>query len=193
VSRKPKSEADSPTPARVTDLDRRWHLAESDHEIAVAEMEYAMIRSYEAFGRWQAECFAAVSGLDMNGGDNAILHVIRMKERSKGIKEIARLMNRDDIPNIQYSIRKLQKSGLIEKHAAASHRKGVSYGVTDRGRQVTDAYAKLRRELLIHLTQAVGNIEDDLRHASRTLDLVSGIYEQAARVAATHRNTQETS
>lgn len=178
-------------PDTAPDLDRRWHLAGTDHEIAVAELEYAMLRSYEAFGRWQAECFAAVSGLDMNGGDNAILHVIRMKDRAKGVKEIARLMNRDDIPNIQYSIRKLQKAGLIAKNAAASHRKGVTYSVTARGRQVTDSYAALRRELLIHLTQAVGNIEDDMRHTTRTLDLVSGIYEQAARVAATHRDTRE--
>ena len=172
-------------------LDKRWHLATNDHEIAVAEMEYALIRAFEAFGHWQAECFASVTGESLSGSDNALLHVIRMKDRPKSIREIARLTNRDDTPNIQYSLRKLANQGLIEKQDGNSQRRGVTYCVTERGRAVTDAYADLRRRLLIDFTQSVSNLETALTDATRTLDLMSGIYEQAARIAATHRDTGE--
>lgn len=169
-------------------LDRHWHLAGDEHEIAVSEMEYSLMRCFEAFGHWEAECFAAVSGLQqMNGSDTAILHVIRMKERPKGIKEIGRLMNRDDIPNLQYSIRKLLKAGLVEKCAHSSHRQGVTYQATQHGREVTEAYARLRSRLLMDFTRSVSNFEEALVRSSRTLDLLSGMYEQAARIAATHR------
>ncbi|MEQ9393925.1 winged helix DNA-binding protein [Haliea sp.] len=171
-------------------LDRRWHLAETPHEIAVSELEYAILRCNEAFTRWQAECLAAVSGIDVGGSDNALLHVIRMKERAKGVKEIARLMNRDDIPNIQYSLRKLLKAGLIEKSAQSSHRQGVTYHVTDKGHEITELYAGLRRSLLLDFTGTVHEFVPQLTDAARTLDLMSGIYEQAARIAATHRSDQ---
>lgn len=174
------------TPQNWEGLDRRWHLATDDHEISVTELEYSLMRAWEAFCRWQSEGLAAVTGMDMSGGDNAILHVIRLRERAKGLKEIARLVNRDDIPNIQYSLRKLQKAGLIEM-STGGKRKGATYQVTDKGRRVTEDFASLRRKLLIGFTRAVTNAEAELTHASLALDLMTGIYEQAARIAATHR------
>jgi predicted MarR family transcription regulator len=169
-------------------LDRKWHLAKNPHQVAVAEFEYSLMRAWEAFGRWESECLAAVSGLTVGGGATAILHVIRMKDRPKGIKEIARLTNRDDLPNLQYSIRKLQQEKLIEKTGGGAKRKGVTYQVTPKGYQVTEQYAELREKLLLHFTKSVGNLEKDLENSSLALDLMTGIYEQAARIAATHRS-----
>lgn len=168
-------------------LDKRWHLAKDDHEIAVSELEYSLIRTAEAFRRWQSECLAAVTGMDMSGADNEILHIIRMKDRPKGVKEIARFMNRDDLPNIQYSIRKLQKAGLIRKTSDKNRRKGVTYAVTPDGTRVSDAFAEIRSKLLMGFTRNVPDMEKELEHAARTMDLMAGIYEQAARTAATHR------
>ncbi|MFQ5347241.1 MAG: winged helix DNA-binding protein [Rhodothalassiaceae bacterium] len=168
-------------------LDRHWHLATDDHEVALAEFEYSVMRAFEGFARWQAECLAAVTGLQMGGGDNAILHVIRMKDRPKGAKEIARLLNRDDLPNIQYSLRKLVKAGLITKRGGGSHRQGVRYETTAQGRAVTERYAAVRRALLVAFTRSAGGLDAALEDATRTLELMAGIYEQAARIAATHR------
>ncbi len=168
------------------DLDRHWHLAHTEHEIAVTELEYSLFRVSEAFLRWQAECFMAASAKALSGADNGVLHVIRMKERPKGITEIARLLNRDDIANVQYSIRKLSAAGLIERGVGASS-KNVTYQVTEAGREVTERYAALRRRLLIELTQSVADSDQQLEEASRLLNLMTGIYDQAARDAATHR------
>ena len=88
-------------------LDRRWHLAQSATEVDTTELEFALMRAFEGFGRWQSECLASVLDLAATGPENALLHIIRMNDRPKTMKDLARLTNRDDVPNIQYSLRKL--------------------------------------------------------------------------------------
>lgn len=171
-------------PAETTDFDRRWHLARTPHEINVTELEYALMRVGAAFSRWQAECLGAVSGISVTGDENAMLHVIRLNDRPKGLKEIARLTNRDDVPNLQYALRKFSKLGLIQRTGGKN---GAVYSVTDLGREVTERYARLRANLLIEYTDAISGFDDRMQAATQTLNLLSGIYEQAARVAATHR------
>jgi len=169
-------------------IDRRWHLAETATEVDTTELEFAVMRTFESFGRWQSECLAGVIDFAASGPENALLHVIRMNDRPKSVKELARLMNRDDVPNIQYSLRKLIGAGLVERHGSA--RSGVSYTVTERGREVTEKYAAIRRALLIAAIENVPDFPNRLADATRTLNLLAGIYEEVSRVAATHRRPQ---
>lgn len=166
-------------------LDRHWHLARTPVEMDVAELEYALMRAFEAFGRWQTECLSTVLDLTASGPENAMLHIIRMNDRPKTLKDIARLSNREDIPNMQYSLRKLIGAGLVER--TGSGRSGVTYTVTEAGRAVTDRYADVRAALLVKAVQSVPNLGKRLEDATETLDLLTGIYEQVARTAATHR------
>jgi len=166
-------------------LDRRWHLARTPLEVDVAELEYALMRSFEAFGRWQAECLANVIDLLASGPENALLHVIRMHDRPKSIHDLAHMTNREDIPNIQYSLRKLIKAGFVVRRG--SGRAGVLYEVTPLGLDVTDRYADVRATLLIDAIKSVPELAHRLEEATRTLELMTGIYAQAARAAATHR------
>lgn len=166
-------------------LDYRWHLAQSEAEVGTTELEFALMRTFEGFGRWQSECLASVCDLAATGPENALLHIIRMNDRPKTIKDLARLTNRDDVPNIQYSLRKLIGAGLVLRKG--SGRSGVTYEVTEEGRRVTDDYGALRRRLLIAAIAGVPGFSARLEEASRTLNLLSGIYEEVSRVAATHR------
>jgi predicted MarR family transcription regulator len=166
-------------------LDYRWHLAKSGVEIDTTELEFALMRTFEGFGRWQSECLASVCDLAATGPENALLHIIRMNERPKTIKDLARLTNRDDVPNIQYSLRKLIGAGLVERKGAG--RSGVTYEVTAEGRRVTDDYGAVRRRLLLAAVQNLPGFSDRLAEATRTLNILSGIYEEIARTAATHR------
>jgi predicted MarR family transcription regulator len=169
----------------VDAVDRRWHLARSPVEIDVAEIEYALMRATNAFERWQTECLASVIELSVSGPENAMLHIIRMNDRPKSIKDLARLANREDIPNMQYSLRKLISAGLVVRQG--SGRAGVTYTVTDLGRDITDRYADVRASLLIEAIKSVPNFTHKIEEATRALELLTGIYEQVARVAATHR------
>lgn len=166
-------------------LDYRWHLAQSGVEVEATELEFALMRAFEGFGRWQSECLASVCDLAATGPENALLHIIRMNDRPKTIKDLARLTNRDDIPNIQYSLRKLLGAELVVRKGAG--RSGVTYEVTESGRRVTDDYGALRRRLLLAEIASLPGFSARLAEAARTLNVLSGIYEEVARVAATHR------
>lgn len=166
-------------------IDYRWHLAESETEVHATELEFALMRASEGFERWQSECLASVIDLAASGPENALLHIIRMNERPKTVKDLARLTNRDDVPNIQYSLRKLVGAGLVERKG--SGRSGVTYEVTALGHTVTEKYGGLRRNLLIAAIESLPGFADRLQDATRTLNILSGIYEEVSRVAATHR------
>lgn len=166
-------------------LDYQWHLSENPLEVTCTELEFALMRCFEAFGRWQVECLASVSDFPGTGPENALLHLVRMNDRAKSIKELARLTNRDDIPNIQYSMRKLVADGLVAKRG--SGRTGVTYEVTNKGRQITDDYGTLRKQLLIEQLRRLSKFDGRLSDAGQTLNILAGIYEEVARIAATHR------
>lgn len=180
-----QTQNDAAPDADVPGLDWHWHLAESLTEVEMTELEFALMRSFEGFGRWQSECLASVCELQATGQENALLHIIRMNDRPKTIKDLARLTNRDDIPNIQYSLRKLIGAGLVLRKGAG--RTGVTYEVTPEGLIVTDNYGALRRRLLMQAVASVPEFTERLAEATRTLNLLSGIYQEISRVAATHR------
>ncbi|MCC7411273.1 MAG: winged helix DNA-binding protein [Gammaproteobacteria bacterium] len=179
-------------PARADELpfDTHWHLGRSDREMALAEFEYSLFRVFAAFDRWQMECLAAVANKPMSSTDNAVLHIIRMKDRPKTIAEIGQLLNRDDIPNLQYSIRKLQSAAMIEKYSG-DRRRGIAYRATANGRTVTDRYADVRAALLMPLSQPVADWDTQIETTRKCLNLLRGLYEQAAVFVATHRSAQD--
>ncbi len=171
-------------------VDRHWHLSTSEHEIAISEFEFSIFRIFAAFTRWMDDLTASCqgsAGQSFSGIDFSILNVVRMHDRPKGISEVGRLLNRDDVSNIQYSIRKLTKAGLIEKVGEKGQKKGVVYTTTEAGVTATNRYAKYRRELLLPLTKSISADESKILELSTVLTLLSGIYDQAACVAATHR------
>ncbi len=174
--------------SRIDTLDSHWHLARTDKEIGVTELEFSLLRVFAAFDRWQSECLATVAHQQLSSLDNEVLHIIRLKERPKTLNEVARLLNRDDLSNLQYSIRKLLKAGLIEKQSSDVH-KGIVYKVSKRGLEITEAFAKVRADLLMGHIPSVEHWDEHLEIASRVLDLLRGTYEQAALFLVTHRTT----
>lgn len=168
-----------------------WHLTESPHEAALTEIEFAIFRIFSAFNRWMDDltaCCQDEAEPPCSGIDFSLLNVIRMYDRPKGISEIGRLLNRDDTPNMQYSLRKLVKFGFIVRVGAKGAKKGATYRATDQGVAATDRYARLRRELLLPLTQALSESDQRMAQVTNMLTLLSGIYDQAACVAATRRD-----
>lgn len=170
-------------------FDRHWHLAENDEELNFTELEFAILRINGAFERWQKDCLACCVDGGLSGDDNAILHIIRMHDRAKSISEVARLLNRDDISNLQYSLRKLSKAGLIERAGDGNSKRSATYQMTAEGTRITDLFSQYRRELLLSLTGSIKNLEADIQTACRVLNLTSGLYDHASTVAASHRHS----
>jgi predicted MarR family transcription regulator len=158
------------------------HLSPSAAEDAFTEFEFALHHITEAFARWSTALHEYVSGDSLPVQDISLLQLIRMNERPKSAAEIGKFLNRDDSSNILYSLRKLEKSGLIEKTGGALRQ--TAYQVTPRGRDVTDAYADMRRRILLESVDKLVDPGDELSVVTRTIWRISGLYEQAARTTA---------
>jgi predicted MarR family transcription regulator len=148
-----------------------------DAERALTGFEWSLWRLSAAFIRWQGECLSVLAGQPLGGHDTALLHVVAYHSRPKGLSEIARLLGRVDLANIQYAIRKLNRLGLIERVAGLS-RKDTLYRVTPAGAGLIRAYRALRRELLVSVAEDTG---EDFAALERRLVRLTGIYENATR------------
>ena len=163
---------------------RNWHLAKTNSEFLVTEFEWALIRLYEAFTRWVSTTSSVLIDEDIKFSEHMILHVIRMHNRPKNSVTIARMMNRDDVPNIQYSLRKLEAADLISKSREKSG-KTYAYVVTEKGKQITQGYADIRSDLLIRAISTISNIDERIADMNQLIGVLTGIYEEMARSSAT--------
>lgn len=164
---------------------RAWHLAESQHEATTTEFEWGILRYQQAFERWITQ-LANITGMgDLSYIEIIIIHVIRMQERPKTAADIARQLNRDDIPNIQYCLRKLVKSGLVQK-TKDSKNKVIAFEVTPRGKKLTDNYAELRKQILTEQTMNIEDVDEKLIQINRLISLMTGLYDEASRITATY-------
>ncbi|NTV12302.1 MAG: winged helix DNA-binding protein [Zoogloea sp.] len=165
--------------------DKSWHLATSEAERVVAEFEHALICLCEAFGRYNLQGLASVAdGHTFSGQDNMVLHIINTLDRAKSLSDISRFMNRDDLANIQYSVRKLQKAGLVEKACDRSAR-GTTYRTTAEGKATVERFVQQRRELVLGPAEEMAQLREQLRAASKVMSHFIGLYDQAARVMTT--------
>jgi predicted MarR family transcription regulator len=95
---------------------------------------------------------------------------------------IANLLNRDDVQNIQYSLRKLMGLDLVRK-ARDGAGKNTNVEVTEKGRQVCDEVANIRRQLLIRQIGELENGEARLLFSARTVSMLIGLYDEAGRAS----------
>jgi predicted MarR family transcription regulator len=185
-----KRAGDAAKPKRqsaVTERPGSWHLARTETERRLSDFEFRLERLAQAYYRWKAACLATVCDVPLTGDDVAVLNVVRMGDEPKRLSEIGQLLNRVDVPNLQYATRKLVRAGLIETEGSSS-RKETRYRATATGRSVTEAYAALRSATLLPMLDALDGWVAESETASIHLDLLSSFYAQAAQVAITRRH-----
>ena len=158
------------------------HLASSPHELAVTDFEQSLICAGEAFYRFIGLLLGAEGRLQkLSGQDNVILQQLMSSPRPRGVTELSRFANRDDIANLQYSLRKLIKAGLVEKAPGSTNRE-TAYRVTARGRGLTEGFLMLRRELLMQPSAQINGFDAQLRDAARVMSLITSFYDHGTRV-----------
>lgn len=162
-----------------TTLDLPSHLATSASEVPITEFELALHHITEAFSHWAVELNSYVSGATLPVQDVSVLQVVRMRDRPKSATEIGKYLNREDAANILYSLRKLERCGLIEKVGNAPRQ--IAYRTTPLGRDVTDRYAAMRRDILLNLIGSLSEPDEMLHSVTKSIWLLAGLYEQAAR------------
>jgi predicted MarR family transcription regulator len=164
-----------------------WHLARTETEKRLSDFEFRLERLAQAYYRWKAACLAAVCDVPLTGDDVAVLNVVRMGDEPKRLSEVGQLLNRVDVPNLQYATRKLVRAGLIETEGSSS-RKETRYRATEKGRAVTEAYAALRGTTMPPMLDALDGWAANFETTSVQMDLLASLYGQAAQVAITKRH-----
>lgn len=164
---------------------RTWHLARSSHEAKSTDFEWSVLRFQQAFERWITQ-LAEITGMsELSYIEIVIMHVIRIQDRPKTAASIARQLNRDDIPNIQYCLRKLVKMDLCKK-VTENGSKSAAFEVTDKGKLLTNNYAEVRKEILTEQSKSIDRIDEKLTDTAKTISLLTGLYDEAARISSSY-------
>jgi predicted MarR family transcription regulator len=153
------------------------YMTADDQAAALTHVELAMIRAVEAFGRWCVFLNKASSGDSLSHQDVWLLHSIRMRDGAQNLSELMLFLNRSDVSTIQYSLKKLEQFGLVERVVGRSKRE-AGYRLTERGIEVTNIYASVRQEILVKLLGEIRNFLPALESAAATLERLTGLYDQ---------------
>lgn len=151
------------------------------NESHVTELELQLWRLFYGFLRWQEECEKNANRTLLSGNEIAILHVVQMNNRSKTITDIERLLNRDDIHNIRYSLNKLLKLGLIKKTLSNYNGKNYLFEVTEAGVRDINNFLSLRQNILVNMFQ---DLKLDLELLTKILSKIKAAYDEADRTLA---------
>jgi predicted MarR family transcription regulator len=167
-------------PQQASPIVSSAHLV-SPHSAEMSEFEFGLIVAGNAFHRWIVHCMSAAGLKDLTPLDVMVLHHVTHRARDKRLADICFIMNVEDTHLINYSLKQLQGLGVL-----ASHKNGkeVTYAATDLGRQYVERYREIRESCLIDALNADDALNRDIGELARLLRLLSGIYDQAARSAA---------
>jgi predicted MarR family transcription regulator len=156
------------------------HLV-SPRSAEMSEFEFGLIVAGNAFHRWIAHCMSAAGLKDLTPLDVLVLHHVTHRARDKRLADICFIMNVEDTHLINYALKKLQNIGVVASHKSG---KDVTYAATPAGRQYVERYREIRERCLINALNADDSLNRDIGELARLLRVLSGIYDQAARSAA---------
>jgi predicted MarR family transcription regulator len=160
------------------------HLAATDHEAAVTEFEQALICAAEAFYRFAGALLGPEARRhNLVGQDCVILQQLVTAGAPRRVGDLLRFANRDDVSNVQYSLRKLIKAGLVRQVKGATNR-DTAYEITEDGSRVSARLVAQRRELLMTPTKDMVELDRQLRSLALSLGLLTGVYDHGTRVLA---------
>lgn len=183
----PKKTADSPTPPKASDsVPVGSHIVSSAHLMSpqsaeMSEFEFGLIVSNNAFSRWTVHCMSAAGLKELMPLDVLVLHHVHHRARGKRLTDICFIMNVEDTHLVNYSLKKLVGLGVVESSRLG---KEVTYATTDQGRHYVEQYRAIRENCLITALKADDSLNRDIKELARLLRVLSGVYDQAARAAA---------
>ncbi|MFY7905773.1 MAG: winged helix DNA-binding protein [Burkholderiaceae bacterium] len=156
------------------------HLV-SPQSAEMSEFEFGLIVAGNAFHRWVVHCMAAAGLKDLMPLDVLVLHHVTHRARDKRLADICFIMNVEDTHLINYSLKKLQGLGVVASHKVG---KEVTYAATEAGQAYVQRYREIRESCLIDALHADDALNKDIGELARLLRVLSGMYDQAARAAA---------
>jgi len=170
----------SGVPGVVMPIVSSAHLV-SPRSAEMSEFEFGLIVAGNAFHRWVVHCMSAAGLKDLMPLDVLVLHHVTHRARDKRLADICFIMNIEDTHLINYSLKKLQSLGVV---ASKKSGKEVTYCATEEGQARVQRYREIRESCLIDALKVDDGLNKDIGELARLLRVLSGMYDQAARAAA---------
>lgn len=146
----------------------------------LSEFEFGLIIAAHGFQRWMTRCMAAAGTGDLSPLDVLVLHTVNHRARDKKLADICFVLNVEDAHTVSYSLKKLQKLGLV---SSVKRGKETFFATSDEGREVCLAYRDVREACLVEATSTLGMSNSEIGDLAARLRALSGLYDQAARCA----------
>ncbi|WP_428246233.1 winged helix DNA-binding protein [Ferrovibrio sp.] len=156
------------------------HLA-SERLSELSEFEFALMMTANAFNRWIVRCMNAAGTPDLAALDVMVLHGVNHRDRPKRLADLCLVLNVEDSHTVNYGLKKLQRMGLV---SGEKRGKEIHYSTTAAGREACLSYRKVREELLAEAAALIGRQPGEIARIAETMRALSGLYDQAARAAA---------
>ncbi len=156
------------------------HLV-SDRSAELSELEYALIMAGNAFNRWMMRCMMAAGAKDMTAVEVSLLHHVNHRDRKKKLADICFVLNIEDTHIATYALKKLIKAGYLQSEKQG---KELLFSVTPEGRDLCLRYKEVRERCLIQVQVDSGIPNQAIGEAAQLLRNASGLYDTAARAAA---------
>ncbi|MFW5329037.1 winged helix DNA-binding protein [Hydrogenophaga sp. ZJX-1] len=162
------------------------HIVSSAHLVSpqsaeMSEFEFGLIVASNAFHRWVVHCMSAAGLKDLMPLDVLVLHHVSHRARDKRLSDICFIMNIEDTHLVNYSLKKLVGLGVV---VSSKSGKEVTYAATEAGSVSVQRYREIREQCLIQALHADDALNKDIGELARLLRVLSGMYDQAARSAA---------
>jgi len=161
-------------------------LVSSAHLVAegaaeLSEFEFGLTLANNAFHRWMVRCMAAAGYPDLGPLDILVLHSVNHRERPKKLADICLVLNIEDTHVANYAIKKLLKLKLV---SGSKTGKENFFSTTRKGSEACQRYREVRDRCLVDSFGAFGGDEAAVGDLAGLLRALSGLYDQAARTAA---------
>lgn len=147
----------------------------------LSELEYGLIMAGNAFNKWMTRCMAAAGVEDMTPMEVSLLHHVNHRQRKKKLADICFVLNIEDTHIASYSLKKLVSRGYVVPEKAG---KEVLFTTSEAGRALCARYREVRESCLMATLTDAGLTNQQIGDAAQLLRNVSGLYDTAARVAA---------
>jgi predicted MarR family transcription regulator len=156
------------------------HLTSPD-SWQLSEFEYGMIIAHNAFTRWMVRCMSAAGFQDFSPLDVLVLHNVNHRNREKRLVDICFVLHVEDSHTVNYALKKLIKLNLVQKEKRG---KEIFYKTTDEGSSACKEYRQIRERCLTSVYRNLEKEGSEISEAASLLRLLSGLYDQASRAAA---------
>ncbi len=147
----------------------------------LSEFEFGLILVSNAFHRWVVRCMAAAGLKDLTPLEVLLLHHVNHRAREKKLADICFMLNIEDTHVVAYALKKLVGLGLMQTERRG---KEVLFSTSAAGQEHIERYRQVREACLVAALAKDGNENARLGELAAFLRFLSGMYDQAARAAA---------